>query len=304
MVSKSNQKFKMGRAYRELCMNIAEARANITMFNSMIRMKIATNDIRQFSLKQAAQCRVYKGPNLRLEKSAMRNKRKDLIAHVKRMQQEKYRVKKSLISLYNDRDLKKIGQVIRRINHGASNLMKKLKHDKKHKIAFISAKYQQNKKDDQAKSLDKCLAPVRNILMDLEVFNREIKAEPPGGPLICHPDISLSKHERAILNKGPKYMIRKPVTRSEFRREVEKSIAKQNYNEAFQSVSDPDVTLSHEENKQILMLETECKMVYNPRENNLSLSRLKATDFKYNKICFKFYDYDSQNFVKFIFTVV
>ena len=85
----------MGRAYRELCMNIAEARANITMFNSMIRMKIATNDIRQFSLKQAAQCRVYKGPNLRLEKSAMRNKRKDLIAHVKRMQQEKYRVKKS-----------------------------------------------------------------------------------------------------------------------------------------------------------------------------------------------------------------
>ena len=45
MVSKSDQKFRLGRAYRDVCMKIAEAQANVIMVNSMIRKRIATNDI-------------------------------------------------------------------------------------------------------------------------------------------------------------------------------------------------------------------------------------------------------------------
>ena len=253
------------------------------MFNLMIRKGLATNDIRQFSLKQAAQQRVSKGPSLRLEKSAMKNKRSDLLAYEKRLKQQRLRLKRRLLSLYEEKDHKKISQVIRKINWCANKLKKNLIKEKRHKVEFISVKHGLNRREEQTKSLDKCPAPIKGLLRDLEVFNSEILADPPCGPLICHPDIKLDECEREILNRGPKYMIRKPVTMTDFKREVEKAIAKQNYNMAFNDGSDLDVSLTPDEAKQIETLETECKMVFNPRENNLSLSRLKATDFKYNK---------------------
>ena len=122
MVSKSDQKFRTGRAYRDTCVNIAKARANISMFNLMIRKGLATNDIRQFSLKQAAQQRVSKGPSLRLEKSAMKNKRSDLLAYEKRLKQQRLRLKRRLLSLYDEKDHRKISQVIRKINWCANKL--------------------------------------------------------------------------------------------------------------------------------------------------------------------------------------
>ena len=44
-------------------------------------------------------------------------------------------------------------------------------------------------------------------------------------------------------------MIRKPMTMTDFKREVEKAIAKQNYNMAFNDGSDPDVSLTPDEAK-------------------------------------------------------
>ena len=264
-------------------MKIAETQANILMFNSMIRKNIATNDIKQFSQKQAAQCRVYLKPNPKLERVAMMNKRADLLAHIKRLRQVKDRTKRSLISLYSANDLDRIRRVISKINKNASYLKKKLKKKKLCKVEFLSVKYQLDKRREQTRSLDRCPSQVRAILGHLDIFNCEIQPEPPVGPLICHPEIKLNQCEREILNKGPKYMIRKPVTRSDFRREVEKSIAKQNYNMAFCEELDPEISFSPEEVKQTEILETESKMIFNPRNKDLSLSRLKATDFKYNK---------------------
>ena len=103
-------------------MKIAETQANILMFNSMIRKNIATNDIKQFSQKQAAQCRVYLKPNPKLERVAMMNMRADLLAHIKRLRQVKDRTKRSLISLYSANDLVRIRRVISKINKNASYL--------------------------------------------------------------------------------------------------------------------------------------------------------------------------------------
>ena len=56
-------------------MSLAEAEANITMFNRMIKEQVPTNDVRHFTVKQAAQCRVYKQTSRRLERVAMKFKR-------------------------------------------------------------------------------------------------------------------------------------------------------------------------------------------------------------------------------------
>ena len=88
------------------------------MFNGMIRRGISTNDIRHFVVKQAAQCRIYKSTNPKLEKVAMRIKRMDALALAKRLRQAKHRCKMSLISAHSDLD--KANRVIDRINRLAS----------------------------------------------------------------------------------------------------------------------------------------------------------------------------------------
>ena len=103
MVGKTNQNFELGRVYREVCMKLAETESNILMFNSMIRRHVATNDVKQFAIKQAAQCRVYKSISLKLEKVAMKLKRADALAYAKRLRQEKYKIKQNLISTFEDK---------------------------------------------------------------------------------------------------------------------------------------------------------------------------------------------------------
>ena len=85
MAGRSCQKYRLEKAYRESCMTLAETEANITMFNSMIRKKVPTTDIRQFAAKQAAQCRVHKQISQKIVHLAMKVKRADAIAFAKRL---------------------------------------------------------------------------------------------------------------------------------------------------------------------------------------------------------------------------
>ena len=139
MVRKSHQKYRLEKAYREVSMSIAETEANVYMFNKMIRLCLSTNDIRQFSVNQAAQCRVYKKTNLRIEKVAMKGKRSDALALVKRLRQRKHRVKQSLRSIYKD-DPTKAAKKIDDINRRVSSYRTWLKDCKRQKIEHLSGK--------------------------------------------------------------------------------------------------------------------------------------------------------------------
>ena len=120
-------------------MLIAETEANITMFNSMIRRKIPTNDIRRFAVKQATQCRVYRQTNSRMEGIALRIKRMDAIAFAKRQRHIKHKNKLSLIACYSDKDRAK--KIINRINTNAREYKRWLKRSKDRKIDHLELKY-------------------------------------------------------------------------------------------------------------------------------------------------------------------
>ena len=289
MVCKSHQKYGLVRAYREVCMSIAETESNIIMFNKMIRGGVSTNDIRHFSVKQAAQCRIYTKTNLHMEKIAMKHKRKDALAFVKRLRQEKHRTKLSLEMIYED-DRKKVRTIIDRINRRASDYKVWLKEAKQQKIDHLIFKRQID--CTNARSLSACPPRVKALLEKVDIFDREkeIVQEPPESPMICHPDIKLTECELMILNKGPKFMVRRNVRLDEFCLEMEKSITKQNYNDIYNNVCDDGMEEANKEDDTdsdkgslVDRIEAESKMIYNMREKTISLSRLKSTDYKYNK---------------------
>ena len=205
MAGQSCQKYKLERAYRETCMTIVTTEANISMFNSMIRRKLATNDVRNFAKKQAAQCRVYKQASHRLEKLAMKLKRMDAIASVKRLRSEKYKIKLSLMSSYSDKE--KAKKVINNINYNASDYKRWLRESRRSKVDHIETKRQIE--EQNRRSLESCPSVVRGMLKDLRVFNAVPSPEDPKGPMTCHPNIKLSEDELLILNRGPKFMVRK-----------------------------------------------------------------------------------------------
>ena len=227
MAGRSCQKYRLEKAYRESCMTLAETEANITMFNSMIRKKVPTTDIRQFAAKQAAQCRVHKQISQKIVHLAMKVKRADAIAFAKRLRRAKYRNKNILISCYQVKE--KVRKVIHEINNKASEYKEWLRGEKRDKIEHLEAKY--STVNLTTKSLKSCPPGARELLQDLDIFNTQMSPEPPRGPMICHPDIKLSEEELQILNKGPKFMVRTQFDQDEFSLQMEKAIAKQNYDD-------------------------------------------------------------------------
>ena len=284
MVGKSLQKYRLERAYREVSLSLVEVETNIKMFNDLIRKKIPTNDIRHFTLKQAAQCRVYQQPNHKLEMVAMKMKRKDALAHAKRLRQSKKKTKYLLLG--ETAELNKTKKKIHDINANAREYKKELQLEKRDKVQFLEGK--KIIEDSSLKSLRNCHPRARDIIKDLDVFRHQIPQEPPVGPMICHPDIELSENERLVLNKGPGFMIRRDVDINEFRQEVEKGIAKQNYNDVEQEDLEPGSVVSEQSeiSDSAKTMELESKMIFNFRANDLSLERMRCTDFKYNKRIF------------------
>ena len=109
MVSQSNQKKMLEKAYRDICITLVETESNVMMFNKMIRKRVPTNDVRSFALKQAALCRVHKNVNSKIERVVMKIKRADALAYIKRLRQDKHRAKTSLLQAHEtEEDARKI----------------------------------------------------------------------------------------------------------------------------------------------------------------------------------------------------
>ena len=224
MVCKSNQKRGAENVFRKICIQIAETETTVKMFNKMIRCGVCTNDVKSFSMNQASLRRVHKNTSPRIEKAAMKAKRQDALAHVKRLRQERYILRKSLISIYGGYT-NKLAKRINKIRSSVKLIKKDMWQVKINKINHLLKKYNfVNNKD-----LTMCEKPIIDILSKVNIFKHKIEAKPPLGPLICHPDITVSDSELALLNRGPKYMVRDKITLDTVNLEVEKGIIKHKY---------------------------------------------------------------------------
>ena len=226
MVNKNNQKSGAENVYRKTCLAVVESESTVMMLNRMIRSGIATNDVMSFSMNQAKLRRIHKEPSRKIEKAAMKLKRNDAIAHSKRLRQQRYRAKLHIFEVYGTEGRNKATKLIGNINKNIRGYKRAIVKEKLDKCDHLKAKYEYTK----VKTLESCQRGVKSLLEELEVFNSVPVVEPPLGPLVCHPSIALSEEELAVLNRGPKFMVRNKVSKSDFLLEVEKGIVKHKYN--------------------------------------------------------------------------
>ena len=139
MVGKPNQKSGAENAYRKISLSVADSETTICMLNKMIRQHVPTNDVMNFSLKQLALRRVHKETNCKIEKVAMKAKRDDALAFVKRLRRERYRLKLEILEFYEP-DTTKANRVIDKINKNCFEYKKIILHRKLDKEEFLKAK--------------------------------------------------------------------------------------------------------------------------------------------------------------------
>ena len=96
-----------------VCRKLNVTEINIGLFNRMIKEKVATNDVRNFSDKQHKLKHSYNGTKWKLSEVAMKQKLKDAYSTADRLRREKKRVKGSftdrdrLLKIQNQKDSKK-----------------------------------------------------------------------------------------------------------------------------------------------------------------------------------------------------
>ena len=68
---------------------LAVTEANVVMFNALIKLNLATNDVKNFVSKQIIHKRVEKKPDLKVQKYAMKSKLLDAISFSKRLRRKR-----------------------------------------------------------------------------------------------------------------------------------------------------------------------------------------------------------------------
>ena len=224
MTSSCKKKAKpVEKLLKDTMMKLTEANAVTRMFRLMIRSKVATNDVRNFLQNQMKMRRISKGIDYKLLKNSMRSKLNDSCAYVKRLKQERSRLKTQLFKMYKNRKAKAL-RVLKWITKQTRSYRRKC--EKKN-----SDKY--NKCKEKIKSLELEMTVPKDtldFLKDVNAFKGgTMEPEALVGPMVCHADIILSREEQAFLSRGPNFMMRQKLDEDEFKVDVEKMITKREY---------------------------------------------------------------------------
>ena len=79
---------------------LAATEANIELFMIMINLGLATNDIKNFVVKQTIHKRVRSKPDLKVQKIAMKSKLSDACSYAKKLRQTKNSLRKKTLQKY------------------------------------------------------------------------------------------------------------------------------------------------------------------------------------------------------------
>ena len=159
------------------------------------------------------------------------------------------------------------------------------KNKARKKFHFCSQKMKQLIDDENNKDIPK---DVLEIVSGVNIFTEDLVAEPSADPMICDPNIRLSKNELAFLRRGPRFMVRQELNINDYKTECERMIAIEKYDKIETEVdqdtdpdspTDEDVTLTKAE--KVIMAKS--SLVYDKSNKSLDMGRLKATEYKFNK---------------------
>ena len=295
---------------------LAAVEAKIYMFSTLKSMNLSTNDVSSFVNGQTLHKRVLVKPDVKVQKAAMKSKLLDALMYARTLRRHRDLLKKKISSKYSDSKTKsrKICSELVELYH----IYKKDEmEDARKKIEHIRMKSLNENIIKQAPE------NTREFLSNVNVFTdqqSDVVPIEPEKPFICSKDITLTANELKVLARGPNFMVREAFNDDLFAVELEKSIAKQKYNDKFKDMEDDcsenenhvrgirtftsmnssecDSVLTSKKSeiiasesdkdleRDMLWEEQSGKMVYDFKTRSHNLGNLKATDYKYNKMLY------------------
>ena len=300
---------------------LADTESNIFLFMKLKSMNLGTNDVTNFVRKQLAHKKTSSKPYLKVLRTIMRSKMVDAIAFSKRLRQQRDTTKRRLIKKYSN-NMAHGRKILQNLVSHYNNYKRNAMHEARVKIEHLKEK---NVLDIVTQ---KAPESTREYLSDVNVFStmqNSVRPEEPIKPFICHESISFDKNELKILARGPKFMVREDLCMEDFNIELEKLVAKQKFNDKFNSKDDctidesnrnmnlPGTNALKPNQDQKLLEQREGKiefnnssgndfksngsndelwegssgsMLYNLKSKSLDFGNLKATQYKHNKMIF------------------
>ena len=276
------------RRLNKVCKKLNITEVNIGLFHKMIKNGVVTNDVRSFIQNQRKLKKSAGKTNFALGKAAMRSKLNDACSTAGKLRREKRSLKMSLASDCHYTK-SKTRRVMNKIMKRASNFrnQQRLKVIKK----FDHCKERLNRIESENEKRD-IPDDVWKILGGVNIFNKTVNPEQPADPMVCSDTIKLSRCEKAFLRKGPKYMLRNELNESEFVVDLYKMVIKEKYDKV-DSLEDGSVTGEGDKKNDLVVdekvvkeIEAKARLVYNKEDLSLNLGRMRASDYKYNKMIY------------------
>ena len=276
----------------------AAAEERTVFLESLVKEGLGTKDVEKYEANQADMR--FGNKRGEINKKAIMEDMERKICNSKeeesRTRRSRGRLRKRLEDLLGNRTdaykncIRKIKEKIRRIKMKTreNNLTKITRYKKKKKTILM-----ENAEDNRS------LPEGWKRYEEVKAFNvEEIMPEPPKMPVTIvggEEEVVLSEDEVAILKRGPKYALRKALSKEKYMVEVEKAITKDKYerrnreeNESEkQSSKRMETSEEMAELKRVedLIMEEEGKsrMIFQQVGKDLDFGRAKATDWKANK---------------------
>ena len=288
---------------------LAVTEANLELFTKLIKLNLATNDVKSFVSKQTSHMRCSNKLDVKVQRVAMQSKIHDASSYAKVLRRERDALKRKISNKYGGCKSK-----CRRL---LESFFHEYKETKRLKLIEVDAKIEMLKsKNLSVKEVRVAPDGTRDFLSDVNVFlenQHSMSVQESEGPFICDSSIPLSQNELKLLSRGPKFMIREEIDSESFEIELEKMVAKEKFNDNFSEGKDDcsmnvlgeergngsatrttnqtgqaSKMLSDKESKDwdLLWEENSTQMVYNLKDNTLDLGNLRATSYPHNKEIF------------------
>ena len=283
---------------------IANAEARLWLFRRMLDQDLATRDIQAFIDRQAELRRDFIDRDLATLRSAMRAKYKDTSLNLRSLRDEICALKKDLLA---DLDCKKfrLRKLMKDLKSESMKLKNSMimKYEKKIKhLRSIQKPDVAHTKENRRRSQTTTPYSLAKY-KDLTIFKPSTQfpqKEKPLGPFICDPTLALSKEERLILSKQPKFSVREEVTELKMLAETERMLTKHRFgrnntlNKEKKRERDitgdtllgvPDQTPQSERDKKIeeIWRENRDRFIFNPFEKTINFNSARPTDYILNK---------------------
>ena len=272
------------------------------LLKSLLERDLATREIYYFVKKQGDKRETNKKPDIMTIRSAMSVKIKDLLRSLKRSRLKRSICKKRLLEDLDHKSYR-LRKRWRAITNSLRPLGEKIKEKYEKKILHYT-RVQKLTTDTGLIRNNKRVTPtpVPKHLQKYETLSIFRLPEDlpvpltPLGPFVCDPKITLTREEKLILSKDPKFSIAPEPSEQNFRTEEERMIAKHRYNSTNYKRKKEGVTairLDEPEKEMIqtdrltklheLYLENKNRFTYNPTERSISFQKRRATEYKLNK---------------------